>query len=231
MPDALKRQIGPFPLGVWLIIIAAGVGLGVAMNRRIGSTDEEPVVLEPDTGRDPFSAGVGAAMPAVTGATMLGQAPPSTTTGSYAPTTNDEWIAAAVKLVTAGDGAPQPLAALTALQAFVDGQPLSASQTGIVNRAVGALGPPPYGAALAPTPSPPASSITPTVPTPAPPRSPYGRHETIVAEAYRDILGREPDAGGLKYYADALRHGNMTAAQIRAEMAASLEGQQLAGRR
>ena len=43
--------------------------------------------------------------------------------------------------------------------------------------------------------------------------------------AYRDQLGRAPDAGGLQYYIDQLTKGAKTQEQVRAELNQSLEGQ------
>ncbi len=165
MPDFFKREVGPFPVGVWLVIIVVGAGAGIVINRSIGSTDEEEVVLEPEAGRDPFSAGVGVPRPAYSGATLLSPAPPSTSADTTPPTSNDEWLRRAVKAVTGGEGAPLPLAALTALQGYLDGLPLDADQQAIVNKAIGALGPPPTGApVLVPAPAPGSPVERPRVP-------------------------------------------------------------------
>lgn len=227
MPDFLKKEIGPFPVAIWLVIIVVGAGAGIALNRRIGSTDEEPIVLEPDTGRDPFSAGVGAPSPYYTGATTLSPSPAPATdpvAPLNPPATNDEWLQRAVRSVSTGPGAPLPLAAMQALQAFLDGVPLTADQTGIVNRALGVLGPPPYG--VLPTTSTPAPSVpvkSPTVPAPSAPS--YDRAEQVVVAAYRDLLGRTPDRGGLQYWADMIRAGTATATQVRGYIAATPEAQ------
>lgn len=117
-----------------------------------------------------------------------------------------------------------PLAALEALQKFVDGQPITAAERGIVNRAVGLLGPPPYGATIVPASSPQAKPITPTVPTQPKYRT---RAETIVAEAYGDILGRAPDAGGLSYWSGLLSSGQLTQDELRRHLASSAESRRI----
>lgn len=221
MPDFLRREIGPFPVAIWLVIIVVGAGAGIALNRRIGAVDEAPVVLDPDTGRDPFSAGVGAPAPYYTGATLLNPAPASDPVAPLLPpATNDEWLIRAVKSVTAGDGSPLPLAALDALQLFLDGQPRTPAQDAIVNRALGALGPPPYGAMPSTSPTAPSAPLVkPTVPTAPAPKTYADNAERAVAEAYKDLLGRSPDASGLAYWSGLIRTGKVTVTQMRAHMA------------
>jgi len=184
VPELLKRQVGPFPVGVWLLIITAGVGIGVVVNRRIGTVDEEPI-LEPDTGRDEYLGGTGGAQPALAGPTYLRPAPPDTS-GPVAFGSNDEWLQAAVRAVATGSGAPLPLTALEALTAFLDGHQLTPEQRAIVNKALGQLGPPPIPPVALPGGGgelPEAPQPTPTVPTapvirlptaPPPTRSPGG---------------------------------------------------------
>jgi hypothetical protein len=51
-------------------------------------------------------------------------------------------------------------------------------------------------------------------------------NEAAIAQIYQDQFGRTPDAGGLKFYSDALANG-MSVADVSKSIAQSLEGQQM----
>lgn len=70
----LRRKVGPFSVGVWLLIIVAGVGLGFLIRRRVGvskadtSGSVEPAMIA----RGPIGLGLG---PDTPGAIIGGSAP------------------------------------------------------------------------------------------------------------------------------------------------------------
>lgn len=172
VPAVLKKEIGPFPLGVWLIIIAAGVGVGVVVNRQLGAAPEEEPELVPDEAFDAGTAGVGPAGPAYLGP-ILTPSPPYEAPGDSGPeiTDNDTWVSvAATGLAASTDWTP--LAILDALQTWIAGSPVTAAQVAIINAAVGKYGPPPFGAPLTSVIPPPAPKPVPTVPTPTPAPAP-----------------------------------------------------------
>jgi hypothetical protein len=51
----------------------------------------------------------------------------------------------------------------------------------------------------------------------------WGRAQSTVAQAYRDILGREPDPSGLQQYTDAMVNRGWSAAQVRQSLLQSQE--------
>lgn len=152
LPD-LGKQIGPLPLGAWLIVVAGGLGIAL-YTRNQGSN--EPEVVE-DTGGVP-GVGEGPGWTAVP--------PPST-----APVepgdgidTNDEWLREAVKRITAGG--ILPIDAERALSKYLAAQPLSSVERVIVNLALQLTGLPPVPPGVPITPDPgPTPGGTPRPPT------------------------------------------------------------------
>lgn len=142
----LTRQLGPFPLGVWLLIVGVGVTVGVAVNRRIGTVSEDPVQLDPEANRrDPYSS-LAYPQPGYRGPVLLNPGPLDQTPAVDPITDNDDWIGAGVRAVATGaPGAPSALAVFEALSAYVNGEEITAEQRGMVNAAMVALGPPPFG--------------------------------------------------------------------------------------
>jgi hypothetical protein len=59
----LSRKVGPFSIGVWLFVIVAGVGLGLAMRRGFGKSNADTSGSVPDQGTgvdaDGFAPGSG----------------------------------------------------------------------------------------------------------------------------------------------------------------------------
>jgi hypothetical protein len=144
LPD-LGKQIGPLPLGAWIIVVAGGVGIAL-YTRNQGN--ETPEVVEDNSGVP--GVGVGPGWTAVP--------PPSTAPDEDGDeiTTNEQWHVEAVKRVTAGG--ILPIDADRAISKYLSAQPLSATERVIVNLALQLTGLPPI---------PPGNPITPD-PTPTP---------------------------------------------------------------
>lgn len=158
LPPALARQIGPFPVAGWLGIIAAGVGVGVLV-RRSGMFDPGPDPADvPTVDADPAAGAVagtggygpGAGLP---GAFPTGNGQPG---APAAPSTNQEWSMAAVRLLIARG--IDPIVADAAIGQYLSGLPLDARHSAALAVALTALGPPPEG-------------TTPVVGVPQPPPS------------------------------------------------------------
>jgi hypothetical protein len=45
----LNKQIGPFPLKLWLIIGAGGIGVGLLVSRKMGASDTSGTIAQPGT--------------------------------------------------------------------------------------------------------------------------------------------------------------------------------------
>lgn len=138
----LRRKVGPWPIGVWLLIIAGGAALGLWWTRR-QQADAGPEFTEPDLSDDPNTDlyGAGPLDPATLLAGQPGDPIPR------APITdNSQWLAAAVRALLEQPEGGSAFAIQQALTAWLEGSPLTAAQRRIVDRAVLLVGPPPDGA-------------------------------------------------------------------------------------
>lgn len=149
------QQVGPLPLGAWVVVV--GGGLGIAWyTRSQGSVVDVPV--EDTSGVPGVGVGVG----------WLAVPPPSgAPDGAPAPTTNEAWARAAVNyLIAQGYDANM---ADSAIRKYVEAAELNVQEYALVRLALEHLGsppvplPPPPPPPVVPTPTP-----TPTTPTPVP---------------------------------------------------------------
>lgn len=127
MPD-LGKQIGPLPLGAWIVVV--GGGLGIAWYSRQSGGGKTTVVE--DTSGDP-GVGVGAgfynASPVVVDNTPAG------------PVTNEEWARKAIDyLIAQGYDAS---AADTAVRKYLESSALSLAERALITIALTKLGSPP----------------------------------------------------------------------------------------
>lgn len=154
----LGKQMGPLPMGAWIVVVGAGLGIAY-YTRNSGKNAPIPVT---DTSGDP---GVGTG--AVSDWVQTG--PPSDSGNDTGPViaTNDDWGRAAVNLLIAKGY--DPTASDQAIRNYLSGSALSVTERALVNIALVALGSPP-------TPLPPGPSLpgipTPKPPTPKPPKPP-----------------------------------------------------------
>jgi len=70
----------------------------------------------------------------------------------------------------------------------------------------------------------------PTQPLSSQPKPVAGQYQDTVRRAYLDILKREPDPGGVKYYTELLQKGQLNEASLRATLLNSAEYKQRFGR-
>lgn len=125
---ALDKKIGPLPLGMWVLVIAAGLGVGWYMNRNQGTGDDLAEGQYGDTG-------VGTGGPAWT---PVG---PTTPTDTVPEPTNQLWLAKAQTwLITQGI---RPTLAAMALGKYLYGQALTEQERAVVDMALERFGPPP----------------------------------------------------------------------------------------
>lgn len=125
---ALDKKIGPLPLGMWVAVIAAGLGVGWYMNRNQGSSDD---VAEGQYGESGAGVGGGAWTP-------VG---PTAPTDPVPEPSNQLWLAKAQTwLITQGI---RPTSAAGALGKYLYGQALSDEERAIVDLALEKFGPPP----------------------------------------------------------------------------------------
>ena len=125
----LGKQIGPLPLGAWIVVVGGGLGIAYYTRR-----DSGPPVEVEDTGSDP---GVGTgAVGGWTPTTPGEQAPVA-----GAPTTNEEWAVQATRFLIASNY--DPINADSAVRNYVSGSSLSVSETALIAVALARFGPPP----------------------------------------------------------------------------------------
>lgn len=174
----LGKQLGPLPIGVWVLVIGGSLLLAYYMRSRAGSTPTATV--DPSTLIENPSVGTGNIAPTV---------PVDTS-----PTTNVEWAKLASQyLVGAGyDGT----VISAAISAYLSGQQLSSQYNALINEAIKHVGPTPE--ALPPAPAPPSTQPNPPVvipppvvnnPAPAPPPKPPPAPSPVNVRRYTVVRG------------------------------------------
>ena len=148
------KKIGPFPLGVWVAVIAGALGIAYYVNK--GSAAAGTAAL-PDVGSE---SGIGGSTP---GFVPVTTPVPSTPSG---PLDNESWAFQAVAfLIGAGYGAVE---AGTAVRKYIDSEPLTSRELTLINvvskKAPDGIGPPPQiptSGGLIPDPVTPPPVVTP----------------------------------------------------------------------
>lgn len=151
--DSLGKQVGPLPLGAWVIVV--GGGLGIAWwTRKNGSSPT-------DTSSDPTPVSLDDAVGAgASGFTNSNALPATANVGQ--PTTNDQW--ASLALTWAASNTSYSLTAVSnAISKYFAGTQRTIAEDTILNsifREVGAPPTPGPEAPYAPDPTPPATGGT-----------------------------------------------------------------------
>lgn len=161
MSNALAKQIGPLPLGVWLGVGAGGLALAYFINKRM-AVNAATASKEPST-TQLTESGVG-----LGGGQMIYN-PPVTGSADATPENNSSWgIKATNWLVSKGIVATD---ADQAIRKYLSSLPLSATERGMVNLVIGQFGVPPE-------PLPPTEGVDPETPpeTKVAPNAPTGLH-------------------------------------------------------
>lgn len=146
----LKEQIGPLPLGAWIVVVAGGLGVAYyTRNASVGSTPEivEDVSNPPGVGEGPGWIAV----------------PPPTTPppGPAQPQTNEEWGRLAINWLIAQGYSPGESDA--AIRNYLEVKALTNQQYALLQAALRQFGSPPI-----PLPSPPPPPVIPAPVTPPP---------------------------------------------------------------
>lgn len=145
----LSKQVGPLPLGAWIVVVGGGLGIAYYTRKSGTGTDPEPEI---DTSGQP---GVGTG--AVGGWTPT--SPSGTPASNTNPTTNEEWAYQAKQLLI-GLGYPATTVS-SAIDKYVNGLTPSIQEYTLVGIALAKIGPLPQTLPTGPAePTP-----TPTKPT------------------------------------------------------------------
>jgi hypothetical protein len=144
--DAAKQDLGPMPVWVWGVMAGGAFVLYRYIQNRQASANAAPVAVS--TGVSPLDAGP----------YNITASPGTSAASTTAAPTNSSWISQAeAGLLGSGN---DPIHILQALNDYLQGNPLSYAEQGIVNQAIQSYGLPPQGGAplgaLSPAPAPPA---------------------------------------------------------------------------
>lgn len=168
----LGKQVGPLPLGAWIVVV--GAGLGIAYYTRRTAT---PVVVEDTSGVPGVGTGeVGG---------WVGTQPAGGT-GQYTPptiTTNEEWARAAINWLLAHNYPAN--AADSAIRKYMSGVQPSVQEYAMIAAVLVALGSPPQP--LPPDEGPPSTGDS------------ESRYATVLAGWHVDEWINDVRAGGLGY--------------------------------
>lgn len=156
IPAEFAHKIGPLPAWGWA---AAAVGGYLIFKRSQGSTAGQTASAVP-TPSAADAALANSLVPDTSGGNASTQATAQPTPST--PTTNTAWLNAAVNALIAQH--LDPVTAENALNKYLAGQPLTATEHTMVSTAIAAIGPPPEGA--------PVSGTVPTATTTPPPSTP-----------------------------------------------------------
>jgi hypothetical protein len=177
------KQIGPLPLGAWVVVVAGG--LGIALYTRNSGASDAPEVVE-DTSADPGVGEGGSGQ-------WVDLNPPANTGGTITYDSNEAWGQAAVNYLIAQGYSPA-LASSAITKALaggvdIDGNKMSIQEWTLWSLALAHLGSPPYPVNVSPPTSVPGpvdtgggDDTTPTPTGPKPPTNTVPAHWVEVAK-------------------------------------------------
>lgn len=129
----LGKQVGPLPLGGWLVVIAGGLGIGYVINRNMAKGN---ATAENESSTQLTESGVGGG-----GGPQFVYTPPTSGSGDTAPETNQTWGLKVKNWLIAQNHSPT--IADNAVRKYLGGLPLSLSETALINLALIQFGAPP----------------------------------------------------------------------------------------
>jgi hypothetical protein len=176
----LGKQVGPLPLGAWIVVVAGGLGIALYTSRQ--------KVEEPETVDETGDVGVGPS-----GFTQLVPVQPPTE-NETGPATNEEWARIAIDgMISRGYPAALVNSAITkALMGGTDyeGKKMSVQEWSIWQLALLYYGTPPQPVNVPPPTDVPGPVIPPTNPPPTnPPPSPPPSTGTPAHYVYKSVRG------------------------------------------
>jgi hypothetical protein len=130
----LGKQVGPLPMGGWIVVVAGGLAVGYVINRNMAknaaaSSDQDSTQLT--------ESGVGG------GGGQFIYTPPSSGSENTAPETNATWGTKAKNWLIAPPQSIAPTVADNAIRKYLSGQSLTIQERAIVDLALTRFGVPP----------------------------------------------------------------------------------------
>lgn len=141
LKDTLTKQVGPLPLGGWIVVVIGGLAIGYVVRRReVGSSSTAT-----QTADSAINSGDGLTNGALGNWTYTGSGA-TAEAGNYATSykTNDEWRQAAIRTLLA-HGFQSSTLIESAIGAYFTGQPLTQQQASLIDTITGYIGATPYG--------------------------------------------------------------------------------------
>lgn len=185
----MGKQVGPLPVGAWVVVVAGGLGIALYTRRQNAAT---PTEIGVDTSGD---AGVGTG--AVGG--FIPTSPQPGPTGTMTPTTNEDWAVNAERVLIAKNYPPTTVDSM--VRKYIAGVTSSLSPAEWSLLAIALADP-----AIGPVPQPIPPDGNPPVVTP-PSGTPVPTPSTGVRNTY------QARAGQSMYDVEKIAHPNMNAAQ------------------
>lgn len=144
----LSKQVGPLPLGAWVVVVAGGLGIAYYTRGHSASADTTPV----DDTSSPAGVGDGSV-----GGWTSTSAGTQTSDAASAPTTNEEWAYRATAYLI-GIGTPSTTAQ-SATSKYIAEQQLSVAEYSLIALSLIAIGPLPSPLSNAGSTAPPATTV------------------------------------------------------------------------
>jgi hypothetical protein len=126
----LGKQVGPLPLGGWLVVVAGGLGIGYFINRNMANSAPEPdltQMTESDVGKG--------------GGQFVYDPPTSVDRPEEAPDTNEAWAARAITWLIAQRH--DPITSNSAVMKFLSSSTLTQQEQALISLVLAHQGPPP----------------------------------------------------------------------------------------
>lgn len=187
----LGKEVGPLPLGVWVVVVGGSLGYMLYSKNKgaaAATTATDPTAtidpttgqqIDPNTGLPVADSGTG-----VNGQ-WINVTPPTTGGAAPAPTDNDQWGQLAInQLIAKGY---DPAQAQAAVANGLQGNQMSIMQYALWREALLIMGAPPYPLDVVPPTSVP-GPVKPKTPTPTPPRKPSAPTGTKYKIQHGDTL-------------------------------------------
>lgn len=157
--ERLKAKVGPLPVWAWGLLAGGAFTIWYWVSQRNAGTSTDSGVVDDETGTVAPPSGDFGTVPIVPNDDPVQD-----------ENTNQEWLVQALN--AAGTAGVSFVTAQIALQKYLNGQTLTTTQRGIVNKIIGIVGPPPEGTQGIP-------EVVPDKPTPKPPTKPTTSYDTV----------------------------------------------------
>lgn len=188
LPAALTKEVGPLPVGIWILAIGGGLGVSLWLSSRAKSKPDDEVETEfAADGVDPYQL---AAMGRTQGALVALPGTVSAAPSRSDDMTNSNWLRSMVSNLSSNGYSAY--AVDIALRTYLQGDALTADMQAIVEKALMAGGIPPEGLpplipAETPVQTTPGSSVN---NQPGSAGQTHGNFITAGTESYEDIARR-----------------------------------------